>query len=121
MKFFNNMNREVILSYFLGFVVLWFGANEIMSPAKWTVFVPEFMKALVGAQMLVDLVILHGILLVVCGLALVFNYYRRLAASIVCLMLLDIIITLFLGEGLDEIVARDIGLLGMAFALALKN
>ena len=114
------LNREIILSLALGFVVLWFGTHEIMSPSSWAVFVPSFLGFL-GEQMILYLVMFHGVLLVACGLAIIFNFYRRLAAFIILLMLLDIIFTLFLGEGLDEIVVRDIGLAGIAFALALKE
>ena len=109
-------NRELILSLALGFVVSWFGSNEILHPASWTVFVPNFLGFL-GDQIIIYLVMFHGVLLIICGLGLVFNFYRRIAAFIIFLMLLDIIITLFLEEGLDEIVVRDIGLAGMAFAL----
>ena len=108
------INREAILSYFLGFVVLWFGIEEVMHPANWTIFVPQFFGT---GDTLTYLVIFHGVLLLACGLSLIFNFHRRVAAVVFSLMLLEIIINLFLVDGLSEIVVRDIGLLGMAITL----
>ncbi|MCE9549231.1 hypothetical protein K8Q98_02420 [Candidatus Nomurabacteria bacterium] len=112
------INKEVVLSYFLAFVVIWFGVSEVSSPERWVVFVPTFLNL---GDMVNSLVMVHGVVLVLCGLSLVFNFYRRIAAFIVLIMLIDIVTTLILVSGLDEISVRDIGLLGMALALALKN
>ena len=114
----SKLNRENILSYALGFVVLWFGINEVMNPAAWSVFVPEFLGT---GEWINTLVLLHGILLIISGLGLIFNFYRRLFAGIVAILLLGVIFSLISVSGLDEIAVRDIGLLGIAIALALKN
>lgn len=115
----STFNRETVLSFFLGFVVLWFGGNEIMSPERWTVFVPAFLG--ITGDLLNYLVVAHGIVLALSGICLIFNFHRRLAASVVFLMILSIVFTLVSTSGLDEIAVRDIGLLGMALALALRN
>ena len=114
----HKVNTEVVLSYFLGFIVLYIGAQEVLSPAKWTIFVPEFLG---NGPTIVYLVILHGLLLLAVGFAFIFNFHRRIAAFVLSLMLFEIIINLLVVEGLSEIALRDIGLLGMAIALALKN
>jgi len=112
------IHREMILSLFLAFVVIWFGINEILNPENWTVFIPKFLNIEAQAE---NLILLHGGVLVLSGLALVFNWKRKIAASIIFLLILSIVFTLFQGEGLSETVVRDIGLLGLALALALKN
>lgn len=114
----SKLNKETILSYFLGFVVIWFGVNEVTNPSDWAVFIPEFLSGIATAT---SLVVVHGIVLIVTGLMLVFNWKRRLGAGIIALMILSIIFTLFMSEGLTEIVVRDIGLFGAALALAIRN
>lgn len=115
------INKEIVLSYFLGFVVIWFGVNEILHPERWAVFVPSFLSSGNMVNYVNYLVVAHGIVLVLSGLSLAFNFHRRIAAFIVFLMLVEIIITLIRASGLDEIAVRDIGLSGMALALSLKN
>lgn len=105
-----------ILSWFLGFVVLWFGIGEIMSPQNWIAFVPDFLG---NGQLATTAVFFHGLILSACGLLLVFNHYRRLAAAVIGLLLLEIIINLVFQAGLSDVAVRDIGLLGMAIALAV--
>jgi len=103
-----------VLGGFLGFVMVWFGINEILSPQEWVTFVPSF----VNPPMLATLSVLaHGVLLIVCGLSLFLNYYRKISATIVSLMLLEIIVNLILISGLTDIVVRDIGLFGSSLAL----
>jgi uncharacterized membrane protein YphA (DoxX/SURF4 family) len=114
----SRLNKETVLSLFLGFVVIWFGVNEVTNPQDWSVFIPKFIASFAPAT---TLVILHGAVLIVAGISLILNWKRRIASGILALMILSIVITLFSGEGLTEIVVRDIGLLGMALALALKN
>lgn len=113
-----HINRETVLSYFLAFVVFWFGFNEVSSPANWTGLVPGFLGS--GA-MLTYLVVFHGSLLILCGLALVFRFHPRVAAGILALMLLDIAATLIVRGGLSDVAVRDIGLFGVALALSFRN
>ena len=105
-----------VISYALAFVVIWFGVNEIFTPGDWAAFVPAFLGTDAFATFLV---VVHGLLLIAAGLALAFNFYRRIGAALLTLMLAEIIVSLLVNSGLTDIVARDIGLLGMAVALAL--
>lgn len=114
----SKINKELVLSCFLGFVVIWFGANEILYPERWAAFAPSFLRAM---EMINYLVMAHGIVLALSGLALIFNFHRRIAAFVLFLMIGQIVVTLIMVSGLDEIAVRDIGLLGMALALSLKN
>lgn len=114
----SNLNRENILSIFLGFVVIWFGINEVSNPTDWSVFIPEFLGSIAPASTLVTI---HGVVLILMGLAVIFNWHRRIGAAVLGLMILSIIVTLFGSEGLSEIVVRDIGLFGIALALFVRN
>lgn len=112
------INKITILSWSLAFVVIWFGVTEIMHPAEWAVFVPSFVAGVAPAATLVTV---HGFLLFVLSLALIFNFYRRVAAIIVAIILLEIIFNFLQKGGLNPIVVRDIGLFGAALALSFRN
>lgn len=114
----SKINKDLVLSLALGFVVIWFGISEITSPEKWGVYVPDFLSSLGSLK---NLVIIHGVVLVLCGIGVIFNFHRRIAAFLIACMIVQIIVTLFIGEGLDELVVRDIGLLGLSLALLVKN
>lgn len=104
----------LILSWSLASVTFYFGLNEIISPKDWVAFVPGFLGS---GNLANTLVIIHGIALCTIGLAFILNYYRRVAAALFCLMLLEIIFNLLFQSGLSDIVARDVGLFGAAAAL----
>ncbi len=108
------LNTEIILSFFLAFVVLWFGINEILYTQDWIGLVPGVLK---NAFPVNFLVLFHGMTLTVCGLALVFNIYRKIAAAVIAFLLLEIIINFLFVSGLSGVAVRDIGLLGMAIAI----
>lgn len=111
------VNREIILVYFLSFVVFYFGIKEIFSPEDWVRLVPSFF----GSGDMTYLIISHGVFLILLGFILIINFYRRTVAFILSLMLLSIIIILISTDGLNEVVVRDIGLFGMALALSFKS
>lgn len=112
------ISREFILSCFLGFVVIWFGVNEILHPNSWAAFAPDFFEQIMSVKYLV---MIHGAVLLLSGLALIFNIHRRLAAIVLSLMLAHVVFILISVSGLDEIAVRDIGLLGMSIALAFRS
>src|SRR5665213_2111267 len=109
---------ENILSYALGFVVAWFGLNEILAPQEWVTFAPPFLG---DGTLAVSLVVLHGIVLASCALLLFTNTYRRYAAAILALIFLEVIIDLTTQTGLSDIAVRDIGLCGMSTGLAFLS
>lgn len=112
------MNTEIVLSFFLAFVVLWFGINEIFYTQNWVGLVPEFLKNLFPVNLLI---LAHGTVLTLCGIALVFNIYRKIAAAAVAFLLLEIIINFLFVSGLSSVAVRDVGLLGMALAIIFNN
>ena len=109
---------ELVLQIFLAFVVIWFGINEIISPADWLVFAPAFLGT---SGLALALVLAHGIILTLSGLLLVIGKFTRVVGIILSLMLIEIIVNLIISSGLTDIVVRDIGLLGLALAIALTR
>ncbi len=108
-----------ILRYALAVVALWFGINEIIFPVTWEAFIPGFLGN--GAH-IATLVVIHGVTLSACGLAFVFNHYRRTAAYLFALLLFLIIADLVIQSGFSDIAIRDVGLFGATLALAvIKN
>ena len=113
-----NINAsKYILGLALGFVVVWFGVNEILTPADWTVFAPTFLGT---GNLVIYAVMAHGIILSICGILLAINLYRKFAGIILSLMFLEIVTGLIISSGLSDIAVRDIGLLGVAIAIALE-
>ncbi len=113
-KIKSQLNQTTIISYFLGFVVLWFGLGEIFNTKDWVGFAPVFL----GTGMLAfAAVIIHGIILSVSGLMVVFNFHRKIGAGILALVFAEIVIDLIIGQVASDIIIRDIGLWGMALAL----
>lgn len=109
-------NPENVLSYALGFVVTWFGLNEILAPQEWVAFAPPFLGT---GSFAVSLVVIHGIVLTSCALLLFFKVYRRIAAAILALIFVEVVIGLVTQTGLSDIAVRDIGLCGLSIGLGL--
>lgn len=109
-------NPEHVLSYGLGFVVAWFGINEIIKPQEWVAFAPPFVG---DGTFAITLVVLHGLVLSISALLLFFNLYRRLAASVLVLVFVEVVLGLVTQTGLSDIAVRDIGLGAMALCIVL--
>jgi uncharacterized membrane protein YphA (DoxX/SURF4 family) len=103
-----------IARIFLGLVCLWFGLSELTQPHLWTGYVPLISSTTTLATVLV---LLHGGLLFVLGVALVVGIAPSTAALIVALFLAEIVIDLTVGHGINDIAVRDLGVLGLAFAV----
>lgn len=102
------------LSYALAIVVLWFGVSEIITPTPWESFVPGFFGE---GPLIPVLVVIHGIILVICGIMFLFNFHRRIAAAAVTLLIFESIVDTIIGSGITDIAIRDVGLFGAALAL----
>lgn len=99
----------------LGLVCLWFGTNELIQPHLWTGYVPIIPTTGILA---VILVLVHGGALFVFGIALVLGIVPRIVALFVALLLLEIVLTLSIGHGVNDIAVRDLGIFGLAVAIA---
>ena len=105
---------------FLGFVLLWFGVNEIAEPRYWSGYVPPIATEILPIPIL-PLVQGHGITLCILGLGMFFKILIRFTGFIVMLILLSIVGSLIMIQGFSEIVVRDIGLFGLALSIWLHD
>lgn len=98
----------------LGLVMAWFGIHELLQPTLWTGYVP-FVSS--GSGLALGAVLVHGWILTTLGIALVFGVLPRLAGAVSAVVMLEIVLGLAT-HGLSDIVARDVGVLGLALAVA---
>lgn len=105
-----------IMRIFLAFVLLWFGISEIADPKNWVSYMPTFISSLGNSNFLVQI---HGFILVALSFCLIFKFYLRYTAFLVVLIMLQIIFGLLLISKFEvnEIVVRDIGILGLAIGV----
>lgn len=97
----------------LGLVLAWFGYHELVQPSLWTGYVP----VVSGSTLVVLLVLAHGWLLLMLAVALVAGIAVRAVAAVAVLLLLQIVTSLSLSNGLSDLVLRDVGVLGLAVCL----
>jgi uncharacterized membrane protein YphA (DoxX/SURF4 family) len=95
-------------------VLLWFGLHELVQPSLWTGYVPVISQT---SHVALAMVLLHGWLLSVLGAALILGVAPQLAAGVSALLLLEIVLSLSLTGGASDIVARDVGVFGLAVAV----
>lgn len=113
---------DFVMRSFLGFVFAWFGISEIANPSYWSGYVPSFVANLPFYEP--DLFLRgHGVILVFLSVCLVFKFYLKITGLFSILMLGQIIFGLFVTSNLviNEIIVRDIGLLGLALSIWLKE
>jgi len=110
----------MIMRIALGFVFGWFGISEILNPAYFSGYIPLFIANLsfFNSNLFIQA---HGIILALLSLCLIFKFKLRIAGLLSILMLVQIIISLLLISGFNEIVVRDIGLLGLAISIWLQS
>lgn len=104
----------------LAFVFGWFGISEILNPVYFSGYIPPFAKTLPFFNL--NLFIqTHGVILALLSICLIFKFHLRLTGILNILMLMQIIGGLLLISGFNEIVVRDIGLLGLAISIWLNE
>lgn len=97
----------------LGFVVLWFGWQQVSNPAGWVRMVPEW-TSWFGLSATTVLYI-NAITELIAGVFLVVNMWTPIVAFLMALHMIPIIVQL----GWNAIAVRDIGLAAAYLALAL--
>jgi hypothetical protein len=107
--------RHLVMRWSLGVVLAWFAVQQLYNPGDWTHFVPGF---LVDAGLPeTALVRLHGLLLSCSAAGLLAGTAVRQAAGLAAFILAQIIFALAIEGGEGNLIARDVGLLGLALAL----
>ena len=109
--------RHVAMRLGLGFVMGWFGLQELRSPSEWAVFVPAFVSD-ASPVAVNDLVVLHGFLLVLAAASVVLGLFYLPGALLGVGLVVEIVFGLWYDSGFNDLVVRDLGLLGLAAALA---
>ncbi len=102
----------------LAAVFLGIGIWEIVQPAYWSFYIPKFFTGLGGAS---TLTIVHGVVLLALGIAVLLGIYLRMTSALCALMMAAIIIDVIALFGFNDIVIRDIAILFMAVALYLDD
>ncbi len=99
----------------LGAVFLWFGSGELWQPRLWTGYVPLVPQT---SGVAITLVLVHGALLLVLAASLVIGIAPRVAAGVGACFVAEIVVALTVHGGLNDISMRDLGVLGLALAVA---
>jgi uncharacterized membrane protein YphA (DoxX/SURF4 family) len=99
----------------LGVVLAWFAVQQLYNPGDWAHFVPAFLADAGLPE--TALIRLHGLLLLTSGLGLLAGTLVRPAAGLAAFILVQIIFALAIEGGEGNLIARDVGLLGLALAL----
>ena len=97
----------------LGLVLSWFGYHELVQPSLWTGYVP----LVSGSGLLVLLVLAHGWLLLMLAVAMFAGIAVRAVAALSTLLMIEIVTSLTITNGLSDLVLRDVGVLGLAVCL----
>jgi len=104
----------------MGFVLGWFGVNEIFNPVYWSGYVPPIVEQFLPFD--INLFVqMHGIVLSLLALSFFLSLYIRYTGLIAVGVLISIIGGLIMINGFNEIVVRDIGLLGLALSIWLHE
>jgi len=108
--------RHLVMFWSLGVVFAWFAAQQLHNPDAWVHFVPSFIQglAILPESMLIRL---HGTLLLVASAGLLAGVGVRIAAGLGAFILVQIIAALAISGGEANLIARDVGLLGLALGL----
>jgi uncharacterized membrane protein YphA (DoxX/SURF4 family) len=101
----------------LGLVFGWFGYHELTDPRLWTGYVPVVPATSTAT---VILVLAHGMVLFVLAVALIVGVAPRVAGAIGVFLLVEIVVALAV-RGINDIVVRDVGVLGLAVAVAASQ
>jgi uncharacterized membrane protein YphA (DoxX/SURF4 family) len=108
--------RHLVMRWSLGALLAWFAVQQLYDPDAWTHFVPSFIPDVAGPPE-ATLIRLHGSLLLLASVGLLAGICVRLAAGLAAAILVQIIAALSINGGEANLVARDVGLLGLALGL----
>ncbi|MDE1860363.1 MAG: DoxX family membrane protein [Candidatus Micrarchaeota archaeon] len=111
----NNQNiRHLLTRLSLATIFIGIGVWEIVQPSYWSYYVPTFFNAYLNSN---TFTLLHGILLVVLGAAVLFGIYLRIAALLCVIVMLTIVADLVTQFQFTDLVIRDLAVLVIAAAL----
>ncbi len=116
------LNRERIRKYLvisgISLIFFIFGVWELTNPQYWSAFVPSFLANIINNLVLVRI---HGIILIFLALWLSVGFYRKIAAILSSLVLLNIILFLLFSSGFSDIVVRDLAIFLFSVSLIFEE
>ncbi len=110
--------RHIIERTAAASVFISFGVWEILQPSYWSVFIPSFLSSFHDA---LSLVMLHGLILLAIGLAVLVGFYLQYASALGALMMFAIILDLASVSGFSDILVRDIAILLIFLSLVFEE
>ena len=112
--------RHLLLRFCLGFILIWFGIQQVLNPGQWAGFIPEIISSYspVGD---IGLIFVHGVLLTVAAIGISAGLFPKTASLLAAILMLEIIVVLSVKGDNAGLIVRDIGLLVMALVLALDQ
>ncbi len=110
--------RHLVMRLALAFALGWFGVQELHKPSDWGVFVPNVVSHHYP-HAVNNLVILHGFLLTLASASVFFGLAYFAGSALAAALLGEVVIGLWLDGGVSDLVIRDIGLFGLATAVAV--
>ncbi len=115
-----NKITDFIFRISLAVVVIWIGSNELFYPSVFISYLPTFLGP-EKSSIALDLIMIHGAVLICTALSLIFNTLTRLSAFIISLILGSILINSLISDGLSEVGFICIGLLGLSIFLVFPK
>ncbi|MBI2195579.1 MAG: hypothetical protein HYU48_00865 [Candidatus Levybacteria bacterium] len=97
--------QDKIVRLAIAFILIVFGAWEVLVPAYWAVFVPEFATAIFNPLFATRI---HGLALFVLGALLISGYRKNLVSLASSLVLLSVVVSVFMYSGFSDLLVRDI-------------
>lgn len=98
------------LSWGLGIVFLWIGFDILKHPDAWIGYVPTELPF--GLDRVLALKI-NGVFDAIVGSLLILGWWPKIIAALAALHLIGILVD----QGVDQVIIRDVGLLGASLAL----
>jgi uncharacterized membrane protein len=94
----------------LGIVFVWIGVDILYHPDNWIGFVPPELPFGTDRHLALRI---NGMMDVGLGILLILGLFMKLVSALAAFHLIGIL----LGQGIDAVLIRDVGLLGAALAL----
>ncbi len=106
----------VVLRLGLVFVFVWFGLNQILFPARWESYIPDWVVSTTG-QSAQTFVYMNALFELVCAVLLALGSRIRIVATLLAIHMLTIVVEIgFTAQGV-----RDIGLMFALISVALHG
>lgn len=106
--------RHLLTRIGVALVFITFGIWEMTDPKYWSAFLPAFVAGVISPP---TAILIHGILLLAIGTAILTGFYLRIASALAVIMLILIVLSLMYLTGYIQIVIRDTAILLLALSI----